>query len=268
LKLRYLLGTPFSGSTALGTVLTTSGAHYAGELDRLPYLGTNRFPLKKLFCIQCRLRGVECPIYSDAHVAELRHLGVGSRFFEKIAEISGSETIIDGSKHADWLRATYSALSPDDRDDVRAIVCVRSPFAYYRSNRYADPNEPPWRVGENWRNTYLDLLRTLHLFQIPHLVVRNEDFVTMHGRTLEAVGSFFDLPVAPARSYMIENFHTVGGNPILHDKASQAVEFEIRPLQPSTEGLQASAVAEILNVPGLYSLANDIFGYGLNAMLS
>lgn len=262
-KLRYILGTPFCGSTALGLMLASGGAHYAGEIDRLPALSSNTFPLSGHFCERCFNLERDCPIYSIEKVHRYCRNGIGTELYAAIGEISNHEIIIDGSKNADWLRLSFSSVDDVMRDNTRAIVCVRNPFQFYRSFRSENPNLTLEKIGEFWRDSYFDIIKTLSVFQIPYVIVRNEDLIEKPARVIASVGAFCGIDVEVLQSYDISDSHTIGGNPSFFKSTSGSGMLALNERKSVTEGLSQVEVASLLNVPGLFSLANDVFGYSL-----
>jgi hypothetical protein len=207
----FLLGSSYSGSTHLGGLLEANlDAIYVGEVAHLPSF-VDRFHLfdVPIGCLRCSGQGVPCPRWTPEILAEVARAAPGGTA-GVLRSASGSTLVVDGSKWPEWLRQSVQDRPPDAPPPV-AVVAARSPFSYALSARGAS-GEPTWVVAAWWRDVYIDALRTLNLFGVPYVVVRNEDVRTDPARAISRVARLTGQPeptgpVRPARPT-----HSIGGN--------------------------------------------------------
>lgn len=266
MRIVYILGTPFCGSTVLANVLETGGAKHVGEIDRLPKYQANRYPTTTCEC--CAAKEQSCPVFGEEFLAELQSIPLGAEVYLRLATRLGSDVVIDGSKHASWFRRSYLSLDQKTAKDACAIICVRNPFGFVESYARANRNLPLWRVAEVWRDTYIDILKTTGRLEIPKMVITNEAFAGAHERTIDAIGRFVGVPIAAnVRGYPLGESHSLGGNAAYWAKAVADRMIRVRQPRPINEGLSSELMATVVNTPGLYSLATDVFGYDISRAL-
>ena len=162
-----------------------------------------------LGCLRCSADDVACPRWSPDVVAAVTDAGpVG--FSSVLRTREPAALVVDGSKWPEWLRQSLRDR-PRDLPPPVAVVAARSPFGYAMSARGAS-GEPAHVVAAWWRDVYIDALRTLALFGVPFVVVRNEDVRRDPARVLSQVARLTGQPepsgpVRPARPT-----HSIGGN--------------------------------------------------------
>lgn len=266
MRIVYILGTPFCGSTVLANVLEAGGAKHIGEIDRLPHYQANRHPTTNCGC--CAAKHQSCPVLEKEFLYELESIPLNAEVYRRFATRLRGNVLIDGSKHASWFRRSYLSLDRQTAKNVCAIICVRNPFGFVRSFAGADRSLPLWRIAEIWRDTYIDILRTTGRFEVPKMIVTNEAFAGSHERTIEAVGRFVGVKIVPnAEGYALGDSHSIGGNPGYWKKTVAEGRIRVGQPRPITEGLNSEFVATVVNTPGLYSLATDVFGYDISRAL-
>src|SRR4051794_21899190 len=207
----FLLGSAYCGSTHLGGLLEANlDATYAGEVAHLPAF-VHRYRLfdVSLGCLRCSADDVVCPRWSPDVVSAVTEAGpVG--FSSVLRAGEPSPLVVDGSKWPEWLRQSLRDR-PREFPPPVAVVAARSPFGYAMSARGAS-GEPAHVVAGGWRDVYIDALRTLALFGVPFVVVRNEDIRRNPAAVLAQVARLTGQPeptgpVRPARPT-----HSIGGN--------------------------------------------------------
>ncbi len=170
----YLVGTAYSGTTHLGGLLAANfGSFYAGELGRLPgYVERYKLFADPVGCLRCAGEGHPCPVWTDSVVAEVEAAGP-PLLMRRLRELTGASVIIDGSKLPAWLQAT---LNGRDGADARMVILLttRSPLSYAMSALGAT-GQPLWLALREWRDIYIDAMRTATRTQLPIFVVRNEE---------------------------------------------------------------------------------------------
>lgn len=261
-RLIFLIGTPFSGSTALGKILGVSGASYVGELDRLPVFGMNQYPTRA--CEMCKSLSQSCPVYSDDFLSVLSCLDLGSETYDSLSKHLKSSILVDGSKHVAWLRHVVPRLSDLDKSNTIAIVTVRHPVLWMISHLRADPHCPPFRAAEIWRDTYTDALRTLSRLNIPFIVLRNESFRHDHIKYMKAIERFCCVEIKPKFEYDVSASHSIGGNSGLENRVRDAGLLCVTPVEPTLPRDFEELRAVCFDTPGLVTLASTAFGYNFN----
>lgn len=207
----FLLGSAYCGSTHLGGLLEANlDAVYAGEVAHLPaFVDTYRLFDVPLGCLCCSAEGAECPRWSPDVVAAVTAAGP-TGFSSVLRSREPAALVVDGSKWPEWLRQSLRDR-PRELPPPVAVVTARSPFGFALSARGAS-GDPVHVVAGWWRDVYVDALRTLNLFGVPYIVVRNEDVRRDPARTLAQMARLTGQPeptgpVLPARST-----HSIGGN--------------------------------------------------------
>lgn len=171
----WFLGTPFCGSTVFGQALGVHpGVTYLGEADRLVAFPASVWAEEPVAtCHYCELHEQPCPVWTPARVDKARGLPYGELMSYFESELQ-TPVLVDGSKHAHWLRAVL-ADRPGDLDAAVAFVTVRSPFAFVDSYRFRT-GCPTWQAANVWRDVYYDALRLATRKGMPLMVVRYEEF--------------------------------------------------------------------------------------------
>ncbi len=207
----YLVGTAFSGTTYLGGLLAANfGALYAGELGRLPkYVEQFGLFADPVGCLTCAAKHRDCEVWTP-ELIETVEGSTPALAMNRLREASGARVIVDGSKLPAWIQRT---LMGRDGADARmaVIITARSPLSYAMSAMGATGQ--PLYVGlREWRDIYIDAMRTATRTQLPLYVVRNEEVRKDPGTVLDRLAPLFGWPhrvteVAPA-----EKTHSIGGN--------------------------------------------------------
>jgi hypothetical protein len=208
----FLLGSSYSGTTHLGGLLEANlDAVYAGEVAHLPtYVDRHRLFDTPLGCLLCSATGRTCPRWTTATVAAVDAAGPsGAAQVLRTAYDSRPRLVVDGSKWPEWLRLALQDR-PRELPAPVAVLCARSPFGYAMSARGAS-GEPAWVVAAWWRDVYVDALRTLNLFGVPYVVVRNEDVRRDPGSALDRVARLTGQP-EPEELRPAVPTHSIGGN--------------------------------------------------------
>ncbi|MEV0668178.1 hypothetical protein ACIBI3_08385 [Actinomadura luteofluorescens] len=287
----FVVGTLFSGSTLLGRDMTTRirSAHYVGELNNFTQLPEYSHKNAARDCGPCSLLGKECLHFTDALREGVSYddiLGMHRRFARSL----GVSVVIDGSKYVAWLRRAIEQqlADPANRALLNAIVTARNPIAFAISYRNRT-GEPLWRGAGIWRDTYVDALRTVNTYGLPHIVVRYEDYIARPERSLERLADFLHLPLDPEPDNT--RIHDTGGNwsSFVPYVGKEQLEGYIRRLdgpgraeaedfvrharaywndeKPREDtrwrrGLEAGEVNAVLSTPGVTDLAN-VLGYNV-----
>jgi hypothetical protein len=169
----FIVGAPFSGSTALGNLLNNlRPGLYAGELNRFPqfaefYPG----PPVTSGCEACAAAGRECPEWGTAAVAPLASLSAPA-LLATVAARAGHGVLVEGSKDPNFLATVGDALGDQD---VRALIVHRDPLRCMASYMEAERREfnrrcEPWMAAEFWRNSHVNTLRVINRLGIPSMV--------------------------------------------------------------------------------------------------
>ncbi|MUN35063.1 hypothetical protein [Actinomadura litoris] len=287
----FVVGTLFSGSTLLGRDMTTRirSAHYVGELNNFTQMPGYSHKDAGQECGPCSLLGKECRHFTAALRERASYddiLGMHRHFARSL----GVSVVVDGSKYVTWLRRAIEQQSadPTHRAPVNVIVTARNPIAFAISHRNRT-GEPLWRGAGIWRDTYVDALRTVNTYGLPHMVVRYEDYMARPERSLERLAGFLHLPLDSQSD--TTRIHDTGGNwsSFVPYVGKEQLEGYIRRLdgpgraeaedfirharaywndeKPREDtrwrgGLEAGEVNAVLSTPGLTDLAS-VLGYNV-----
>lgn len=204
----FILGTAYCGSTLLGNALNAhSQIAYAGEVSRLPAYGIGE---AEHVCPLCASQGRPCPVWSPALIAEFQSRGPGDAFEVYRESVGGMPVVVDGSKHTEWFRKVLAA-GPRPRTPF-VLITARSPFSFLDSCRRRE-GYSPWLAANIWRDTMFDIFRTVALHNVPHLIVRYEDFALDPQASLSRVCDFLSLDFeAGMLEFWNEPLHALGGN--------------------------------------------------------
>ncbi|MET9022718.1 sulfotransferase [Actinopolymorpha sp. NPDC004070] len=157
-----------------------------------------------------------------------RYTGLYDRLYSATARVSGSDVVVDGSKHASLagcLRHRYG-------EDLRVVHVVRDPravayswgkqsprpMATVASKEHEMARYSPGRAAVQWNAENVALI-ALARRGVPTLRVKYEDFATQPWETLAQISKFADLPgdlpMGPDRSAALSPTHAVSGHPQL-----------------------------------------------------
>ncbi|MFD0683456.1 hypothetical protein [Actinomadura fibrosa] len=208
----FVVGTLFSGSTLIGRDMTTriKRAHYVGELNNYTQLPGFSHTTSGRQCGPCALLGRRCPHFTKELAGRVTHEDVAG-IHEELARSLGASVVIDGSKYVVWLRNALEQRSADAawRARVKVIVTVRNPIAFALSHRNRT-GEALWLAAGIWRDTYVDALRTINGYGLPHVVVRYEDHMADPELSLLRLSAFLNLPLEAEPDN--GTVHDTGGN--------------------------------------------------------
>lgn len=161
-------------------------------------------------CHYCELHEQPCPVWTPARVDKARGLPYGELMSYFESELQ-TPVLVDGSKHAHWLRAVL-ADRPGDLDAAVAFVTVRSPFAFVDSYRFRT-GCPTWQAANVWRDVYYDALRLATREGMPLMVVRYEEFALDPEPVLRRASTLLGVDYLPEmRHFQEQPRHDVGGN--------------------------------------------------------
>lgn len=169
----FIVGAPFSGSTALGNLLNNlRPGLYAGEVNRFPQFA--KFfpgPPPPRGCELCSAEGRECSEWGLAAIEPLTNLS-GAELLATLGARAGQGVIVDGSKDANFLALVGDSLSGED---VRALIVHRDPLRSMASFMVAERRRyqrdcPPWMAAEFWRNSHANALRVVNRLGLPNMV--------------------------------------------------------------------------------------------------
>lgn len=183
----FIIGTAYSGSTLLGLSLNAhSQMAYIGETSRIRKLD-NKFHIANyptLNCFYCLINHKPCPLWNEHTEKEIELDSI----FSVTRRIMKKPVIIDGSKLTHWISLLQSKGNLNS--STKLIILVKNPFAFANSAANRE-NYKPW-VGANiWRDTYYDAIRFANRHNLPHLLVRYEEFAMEPKKFLEKICVFF-----------------------------------------------------------------------------
>jgi hypothetical protein len=213
----YLLGTAFSGSTLLGNALNAiPGVVYAGEVSRLPRFGIGA---PETTCILCLARHQTCPVWNEASLQSIQDATPGG-YVDELGRLTGAQVVVDGSKDVRWF---WASAVPSGR--ARVIHIVRSPFGFVdtarRVNGYHD-----FQAAAIWRDTAVDVTRSVNQARVPALVVRYEDLALDPEPVLRDVCRFVDVDFDEGALHFWDTpVHAIGGNPGAYAWYPEVVEW-------------------------------------------
>ncbi len=259
----FIMGTPYCGSTLLASLLTETGGFFnIGELDRIKGVGENKNPLDPSlgYCAICAELGRKCPVFSDELIGHIKSADSHYNRYLAFSQLAKGKVLLDGSKHAYWLNTVCSDLTV--RDLIRPIVLVRHPVSFVLSSMRRHPDDnPAWRWGEIWRDTYFDILRSCSRNNLPYLVVKHEDIILYSQRVLETIKSFCGVKTQLMLSDD-SSHHYLGGNPEFTSRLAAEQDISIHDDRVIRESENFSLTKDIIfNVPGLFDIMHNIFTY-------
>lgn len=229
----FVLGSEFSGTTALGNVLNNMyPGLYVGESRSL--FESNKISAPNSFCLKCDNASLNCPIYSAEKLASYLN-GSPADLLNRLAENNGLGVVIDGSKEPGYLSKHFNEF--EEESNVRAIIVVRNPIRTISSKLDLRVNEFEWiQEFENWRNRYWDILRTVNRLAIPHILFNTEVLRdsqlsnTNTKRALRNLVNFLDLDKVIQFKANIDASptHQIGGNPNTQSGEKFKLENELR----------------------------------------
>jgi hypothetical protein len=207
----YLVGTAYSGTTHLGGLLTANfGAFYAGELGRLPhYVRDYGLFSEDVGCLQCAGLDRPCEVWTDALIDAVGQASP-PRAMRELRARTGARVIVEGSKLPAWLQTSLHGRDPGDARIV-VILTARSPLSYAMSAIGAT-GQPLWLALREWRDTYIDAIRTVTRTQLPLFVVRNEEIRKDPGTVLDRLAPMLGWSGRVREVIPAVATHSIGGN--------------------------------------------------------
>ncbi len=265
-----LVGTAYSGSTILGMALNSAknNATYIGELSRSHGL-FEKYQLDREpgVCSACQIEQKNCPIYTDNLFQKFGNK-TPTEIHKYLIKHLKTKTVIDASKHIAWVRL-LAQETPTEK--IKVIITVKNPKNYVQSclDRGTDT---AWQAANAWRDTYIDILRTLNRLGIAYYVVRNESYIANTEQTMKGVWNF--LHFQPTKYSQEKQVHAIGGNPaaritevgnrnILETAKRLGQQlFDLNPQKASPLSKQKISydTQVLFDTPGLNDLAN-LLGY-------
>ncbi len=207
----YLVGTAYSGTTHLGGLLAANfGACYAGELGRLPhYVDTYGLFADPVGCLRCAGAGVACELWTEGFVREIEQ-ATPQRALTHVRDRVGAPIVVEGSKLPAWLQTSLNGRDPSGARVV-VLLTTRSPLSYAMSALGAT-GQPLWLALREWRDIYIDALRTATRTQLPIFVVRNEEVRRDPTTVLDRLAPLLGWPGRVTAVKDAEPTHSIGGN--------------------------------------------------------
>ena len=282
----YMVGTAYSGTTYLGGLLAANfGALYAGEIGRLPkYVDDYGLFSESVGCLRCAAIAEPCTFWTPDLIHAVERATPPSAM-RRLREATDAQVIIDGSKLPGWLQVSLTSRDTGDAQIV-VLVTARSPLSYAMSALGAT-GQPLWLALREWRDIYVDALRTATRTQLPVFVVRNEEIRKDPGTVLDRIAPLLGWPHRVRDVIPAEPTHSIGGNAFvqagfgaaghaalalngLHrdDSVWSPVAFEAAEKAASVGSLQRPANADVargwaqaaIDCPGLVEIAQTL-GY-------
>lgn len=204
----FILGTAYCGSTLLGNALNGhSQIAYAGEVSRLPEFGVGEV---EELCPVCASQGRPCTLWTRDFIRQIQANGPGMVFDSYRQAAGGTPVVVDGSKHTNWFRKVM-AEGPRPRNPF-VLIAVRTPFSFLDSARRRSGYDA-WTAANIWRDTMFDILRTVAIHNVPHLIVRYEELATNPAASLGRVCDFLSLDFEEGMlEFWKKPLHSIGGN--------------------------------------------------------
>lgn len=265
-RLVFVLGVPFSGTTALGNFINNiHPGVYLGELERTPpFIAGYTGPTNLLECLHCGAseHPDECEWWGSAALEALERKR-DIEIFRGLFERAQSSVIVEGSKSPNFLQSVAPTVMAEF--DVRAVITTRNPIltmaSYIKANEDVGNHVAPWFAANFWRDTYSHALSLVNSIQIPSLVyatekLRNTDprefwDTTRELRGFVGIGDETDAPQsAEAVQQLFEPTHQFCGNPLVQRKITNSRRKEIV-AERYTELAQA-----FVQAPGAINVAN------------
>ncbi|SRR6266568_2161748 len=283
----FILGSVFSGSTLVGNALGVHGeAFFAGEVAALPANAAAYNVMHAIDgCLACAALGRPCPVWTRERIDRVERAGPAG-FADALRRDVGRRVIVDGSKLSEWFRVVGRAGGLD-RERVRVIVTSKDPLSFADSLMRRTKG-PAWQAANVWRDTYFDILRSLHAGRYLYTHVAYADFCREPEAVLRQLCALVGLDFQPAMlDFRSASICSIGGNPgaqvwragmlgAIEKKKEWTDDVEPRHYETYrargfsgtwvddkwTERLGAGDLTQILQTPGLPDLA-ALLGYDL-----
>ncbi len=287
----FILGTVFSGSTIVGNALGTHPeAFFAGEVAALPKNSKTYNVMHEIDgCLACAALGRPCPVWTPERKARVEEAGP-KRYMDALRADVGRRVIVDGSKLTGWFRVVAGAGALA-RERVRVIITSKDPMSFVDSLMRRNREAPAWVAANLWRDTYFDLLRTMHGSRYLFTHVAYKDFMREPESVIRGLCALTGLDFDPAMlDFRSASVCSIGGNPGAHvwregmlgaiEKKKEWVDdIERRHYETYkenaftgtwvddkwTERLGTGELAQVMGTPGLPDLAT-LLGYDLSAL--
>lgn len=267
LMISFILGTPFCGSTIFANILSTGRDVFnCGEIDRIDGLGYKENTYShNSYCINCDSSLSNCSFFTEDFIKQLSsNASTPFEIYKALSQRAKKRILLDGSKHAYWLRQTCQDESTRARS--RAIVLVRRPTSFMHSHMHTHPAamSKPWLGSSQWRDTYSDIMRTLFALGIPFIIVRYEDLAHRFSETISHSASWFGIDQPDTSGmYNFSHLHTLGGNPGISsgERSTISPQGESKTLFKVVDEEHSDLAVIAQQTPGLTDLAINFFGY-------
>jgi hypothetical protein len=207
----YLVGTAYSGTTHLGGLLAANfGSFYAGEIGRLPhYVDTYGLFADPVGCLRCASAAQTCDVWTERFVREVEQ-ATPQKALSHVRERTGAQIVVEGSKLPAWLQTSLNGRDPSGAR-VAVLLTTRSPLSYAMSAMGAT-GQPLWLSLREWRDIYIDALRTTTRTQLPIYVVRNEEVRRDPRTVLDRLAPLLGWQGRITEAKEAEPTHSIGGN--------------------------------------------------------
>lgn len=199
----FIGAAPYSGSTLLGLAL---GVHpsifYAGETNKIQYIGDRSAPLKKRVCRVC---GSDCVVWGDLRVES------GQDLYEALSRRTGRPIVFDSTKGIKWIKHQVPALR--GMVPLHLIVFSRDGRAVLNSSLRKWPGTSAHDHAIGWVERMRDVEElALHWPGSVHRL-RYEELASRPAPALRALADFLGVAFDPA---MLDPWgseqHPLGGN--------------------------------------------------------
>lgn len=299
----FVVGTPFSGSTYLTTILNGHpDIMTIGELERLPrfkryeHLVANEPEIYDDACLLCRTVARSCPIWNEETLAEIGKLHNVFEIHRCVAhrweKVFGRpiRVTVDSSKTPDWLRYAARTVSGADdgfrtikNEDVCAIVTTKSVFGFAES-MIRRSGMLPILAAQSWCDVTTDALRVISSLSIPSIVIRYENLRSGSEMLIKRLCRFLGVSddeetVRAMCTLTAAEHHAIGGNTfayrdVLGDISKidlqstwENLRADYRDGPPSSRrwinGLDRETVALVASARGVHDLSQEL-GYDLD----
>jgi len=189
----------------------------AGELDQLPFyrmrehLGPNAYNPE---CVYCSRKKKPCPIWHEKAYEDLENIGLSSKIYFLLSNLSDRNIIVDSSKTPYWFHCISNAQGFSvDAFELISIHCYRNPFAYADSLRRRTGKTLPECVFD-WllvNRDALNVIQTTKHFS-PVISVYHDEFLKCEERFLDVLANICGVTESDV-TQRYRNRHFLGGNP-------------------------------------------------------
>lgn len=206
-KVLYIIGTPYCGSTLLG--------YQMGSNPRCASIGEvwNRV-FREYHYGECATCGKDCRYLTDAFLDGLTLETVYPRF----AELFGVSVLLDGSKSVEHYKAITAAIEGNSDIYIRPVILYRSPVEYHASGRARGFEK---QIGE-WASVYREALNAT-ANNPPRLIISHDDYVNNNDGYLSFLCGFAGMNYNDNMvEYWNHEHHALGGSKVANLSINEA----------------------------------------------